>query len=129
MDYKSLLLLLLLGATTSFQQPARTEVFRGRLELSGTCGQRVVSIISSNADDVSLVRKWKDPVTGKTLENVFAVQNYCDLDAYKPGDVFYFRFAKPSPGKVCTSCLMYRPVPNLNGFIRVVKDEQMMEEL
>jgi hypothetical protein len=129
MEYKSLMLLLLLFSATSFHSRPRTEVFKGRLELTGTCGQRVVSIISSNADDVTLVRKWKDPVSGKNYENVFAVQNFCDLDAYKPGDVFYFRFAKPNQAKVCTSCLMYRPVPNLNGFIKLVTEAQMTQEL
>jgi len=111
---------LLCSFTHNSSKPYADEVYTGRLEIVGPCAQRVVSIISSNANKARVDSRWRDPLTKEVYEYTFSVKNFCDLSSFQEGDTFTFRFSSPKVRNPCPSCLMYRPVPGTERFISIL---------
>jgi hypothetical protein len=98
----------------------KDDVFTGKLIIKGPCGQRVVSIISPITINLKVQENWEDPVSGELYKNVFSVRNFCEVSSLEEGDTFYFKFIKMKMS-VCPACLLYRPVPGVEGAIVIVK--------
>jgi Cu/Ag efflux protein CusF len=105
---------------TSAEMNIEEEIFTGRLEVKGPCAQRIVSIISPNANKAGVMHRWKDPLTKTAYEYTFVVKNFCDLRSLQEGETFTFRFSRAKVNNACPSCLMYRPVPDSERFITVL---------
>jgi hypothetical protein len=86
---------------------------KGKLVLSGPCGQYTVQVLSGNIDSSHVVRSWKDPITDSVYTNVFGVINFCHFGDYglHVGDAFTFDI-DPSPTDMgCYKCMLYYPEP------------------
>jgi hypothetical protein len=92
---------------------------KGKLEIRGICMNYVISIKDGTFDPALIDTNWKDPVTGNTYFNAFALGSVCDFpDTIKEGDEFYFNIVNKSNDN-CAVCLAYRPVPEKHLQIKV----------
>lgn len=111
-NYCTALFLLLLAACSPKPQdnPSST-CFRGKLVKRGICGQRVVQLLGTPVDAVTMAPSWTDSLSGKMYSNVFAVGNPCDFpSSIKEGEEFNFSITQ-TPGSDCVTCYAYTPVP------------------
>jgi hypothetical protein len=95
-------------------------LFKGRLEVKGICMNYTIKLIDGNLDDSKIESEWKDEVTGKIHNNVFALRSVCDFPStIKEGDEFYFTL-NPSAKQECAVCLAFYPKPAKSIAIKVV---------
>lgn len=80
-----------------------------------------IGMINPAIDTSLVVPNWTDPNTGKSYQNVFALNSRCTFpDTINAGDEFYFVIDSSSV-KACAVCLMYYPVPSKKLSIKVLK--------
>ena len=92
---------------------------KGKLEVKGICMNYVISVKDGVIDPTMTEANWKDPETGITYTNAFALGSPCDFpDSIKEGDEFYFKVVSKSDDN-CAVCLAYRPTPQMHLKIKV----------
>lgn len=98
---------------------ASSTCYRGRLEVKGICSNYTVKLLEGNIDTARIAADWKDEVTGKTYNNVFALRNPCSFPvAMNAGDEFYFTLDDAKTQ--CAVCLAYYPTPPKKLSIKVL---------
>ncbi|HEX3167582.1 MAG TPA: hypothetical protein VHQ93_15030, partial [Chitinophagaceae bacterium] len=66
-------------------------VYKGRLEVKGMCMNYTIKLLDGNIDTSKLVSEWKNEITGKTHNNVFALGSVCNFPpTINEGDEFSF---------------------------------------
>lgn len=124
--YLALIISVLLVSFTSCKkdndncEPIAKGCYKGRLELQGICLNYTIKVLEGSIDQSLIQGSWQDPVTGKTYENVFRLEDPCDFPpTLKEGDEFYFQI-KANPNKNCGICEAYRPTPAKGLSIQVL---------
>ena len=85
--------------------------FKGRLEVKGICLNYTIKVLEGNIDKSLVAESWKDDVTGKSHQNVFALKNQCSFPStIKEGDEFYFTINNDVVEN-CAVCQAFYPVP------------------
>lgn len=93
--------------------------YKGRLEVKGLCGNYTIALLEGKMDTARMEAKWKDDVTGKTYNNVFALGSVCSFpDSLKAGDEFYFTLTETQ--EQCAVCMAYYPRPQKSLLIKVL---------
>jgi hypothetical protein len=95
-------------------------VLKGRLEVKGMCMNYTIKLVNGKLDTSLYVGEWKNEITGKTHDKVFALGSACTFPAtIKEGDEFFFTIDstyKPD----CAVCLAYYPKPSKSIAIKIV---------
>ena len=92
--------------------------YKGRLEVKGICSNYTIKLLEGQMDKEKVVATWKDDVTGKTHNNVFALGSPCSFPAaLKEGDEFYFTI--DTSKQQCAVCMAYYPKPEKALSIKV----------
>lgn len=95
-------------------------VFKGRLEVKGMCMNYTIKLLEGNLDTSKVVSEWKNEVTGKTHNNVFALGSLCGFPStINEGDEFYFTIDSTYVSN-CAVCLAYYPKPTKSLAIKVM---------
>ena len=95
-------------------------VFKGKLEVKGMCMNYTIKLLEGNIDTSKLVAEWKNEVTGKTHNNVFALGSVCNFPStINEGDEFSFTIDTTYVSN-CAVCLAYYPKPAKSIAIKVV---------
>jgi hypothetical protein len=95
-------------------------VYKGNLEVKGMCMNYTIKLLEGNIDASKLVAEWKNEVTGKTHNNVFALGSVCNFPStINEGDEFYFTIDTTYVSN-CAVCLAYYPKPAKSIAIKVV---------
>lgn len=95
-------------------------VYKGKLEAKGICMNYTIKLLEGNIDTSRLVAEWKNEVTGKTHNNVFALGSVCNFPStINEGDEFYFTIDTTYVSN-CAVCLAYYPKPAKSIAIKVV---------
>lgn len=95
-------------------------MYKGKLEVKGMCMNYTIKLLEGNIDTSKLVAEWKNEVTGKTHNNVFALGSVCNFPpTINEGDVFYFTVDTTYVSN-CAVCLAYYPKPAKSIAIKVV---------
>jgi hypothetical protein len=111
-----------LKSSENSQSVETGQCMKGILVKKGICGQRVIKIVSQNKDGVAYATQWKDESSGKTYENVFAVDNRCAFPAaLNEGDELSFKLTSNKTND-CVLCAAYTPVPKEKNSIIVNGD-------
>lgn len=99
----------------------KNEIYKGRLEVKGICMNYTIKLIEGELDTSAYVAEWKDEITGKTHNNVFALGSACSFPAtIKEGDEFYFRIDSTYVSN-CAVCMAYYPRPPKRLAIKVIE--------
>jgi len=94
--------------------------YKGRLEVKGMCMNYTIKLLEGNIDTSKLVSEWKNEITGKTHNNVFALGSACDFPStINEGHEFSFTI-DTSYVSNCAVCLAYYPKPAKSIAIKVV---------
>ena len=94
--------------------------YKGKLEVKGMCMNYTIKLLEGNIDTSKLVAEWKNEVTGKTHNNVFALGSVCNFPStITEGDEFYFTIDTTYVSN-CAVCLAYYPKPTKSIAIKVV---------
>jgi hypothetical protein len=97
-----------------------SSVYKGKLEVKGMCMNYTIKLLEGNIDASKIVGEWKNEVTGKTHNNVFALGSVCNFPAtINEGDEFYFSIDTTYVSN-CAVCLAYYPKPAKSISIKVV---------
>jgi len=82
-----------LAATTGkCKNKNENSVYKGKLEVKGMCMNYTIKLLEGNIDNSKLVAEWKDEVTAKTHNNVFALGSVCNFPpTIKEGDEFFLQ--------------------------------------
>jgi hypothetical protein len=100
------------------QQP---KCLKGILVKKGICGERVIRITSESKAGVSYASQWKDE-SGKSYEDVFAVENFCSFPAsISEGTEFNFKLTAATKND-CVRCAAITPVPTEKNSIEISTD-------
>jgi hypothetical protein len=95
-------------------------IYKGRLEIKAICMNYTIKLLEGSLDTAQVVAEWKDEITGKTHNNVFALKSVCSFPAaIGEGDEFYFTI-DPDPVRDCAVCMAYYPKPPKSIAIKVV---------
>ena len=94
--------------------------YKGKLEVKGMCMNYTIKLLEGKIDASKLVAEWKNEVTGKTHNNVFALGSVCNFPpTINEGDEFYFT-VDTSYVSNCAVCLAYYPKPAKSIAVKVV---------
>jgi hypothetical protein len=94
-----------------------SECLTGKLVKKGICGQYVVELQSTGAQDVEVEKSWNDPSSATNYQNVFTVANPCDFPStIMQGEVFTFTLVSNGTN-TCGFCQAYTPTPSSRNFI------------
>jgi hypothetical protein len=94
--------------------------YKGRLEVKGICMNYTIKLLEGKLDESKIEKEWKDEVSGKIHNNVFALESVCDFPStIKEGDEFYFTIDTTSKQQ-CAVCLAFYPKPAKSLAIKVV---------
>ncbi|CAM4203363.1 hypothetical protein EWU23_04560 [Cytophagaceae bacterium 50C-KIRBA] len=86
---------------------------KGRLAVKGICMNYVIEVIEGQVDSSQVEKLWKNPMTGKTYTQAFALRSICSFpENMKEGDEFHFNIAALPEDKMCAQCKAYSPVPS-----------------
>jgi len=114
------LIFLLSTTTNKCKNKNETGVYKGRLEAKGMCMNYTIKLLEGKIDTSKLVMKWKNDVTGKTYNNVFALGSVCNFPStINEDDEFYFSIDTTYVSN-CAVCLAYYPKPSKSIAIKVV---------
>jgi hypothetical protein len=95
-------------------------IYKGKLEVKGMCMNYTIKLLEGNIDTSKLVTEWKNEVTGKTHNNVFALGSVCNFPStINEGDEFSFTIDTTYVSN-CAVCLAYYPKPTKSIAIKVV---------
>ena len=96
-----------------------TNCYKGRLEVKGICSNYTIKLLEGQIDSSQIAGVWKDDVTGKTHNNVFALGSPCTFpETLKEGDEFYFTI--DTTKQQCAVCMAYYPKPGKALSIKVL---------
>ena len=93
--------------------------YTGILQKVGMCGQRVISNTSSNRSGLSNAPVWTDSSSGKTYENVFTVDNFCNFPSRLKEEAVVNFTITDTIRTQCIACQTYTPVPKEKNNITV----------
>ena len=106
--------------TGTCKNKSENSVYKGKLEVKGMCMNYTIKLLEGKIDTSKLVMEWKDEVTGKTHNNVFALGSVCNFPStINEGDEFSFTI-DTSYVSNCAVCLAYYPKPTKSIAIKVV---------
>jgi hypothetical protein len=115
------LLLVMIFSENKCTRENTGKVYKGKLEIKGICMNYTIRLLEGSIDTTRIEADWKDEVTGKTYQDVFALGSVCDFPStINEGDEFYFSI-NPSAAGNCAVCLAYYPKPRKSLRIKVVK--------
>ena len=110
---------ILMVTTDQCKNKNENSVYKGRLEVKGMCMNYTIKLLEGNIDASKLVAEWKNEVTGKTHNNVFALGSVCNFPStINEGDEFYFSIDTNYVSN-CAVCLAYYPKPAKSIAIKV----------
>ena len=114
-------LVFILAATTNkCKNKNENASYKGKLEVKGMCMNYTIKLIEGNLDPSKIVAEWKNEITGKTHNNVFALGSVCNFPStINEGDEFYFTIDSTYVSN-CAVCLAYYPKPAKSIAIKVV---------
>jgi len=111
---------ILATTTNKCKNKNESSVYKGKLEVKGMCMNYTIKLLEGNIDASKLVAEWKNEVTGKTHNNVFALGSVCNFPStINEGDEFYFSIDTTYVSN-CAVCLAYYPKPPKTIAIKVV---------
>ena len=111
---------ILVATTNKCKDKKANSVYKGKLEVKGMCMNYTIKLLEGNMDPSKLVAEWKNEVTGKTHNNVFALGSVCNFPpTINEGDEFYFTIDSTYVSN-CAVCLAYYPKPAKSIAIKVV---------
>ena len=114
------LILILVTTTNKCKNKNESSVYKGKLEVKGMCMNYTIKLLAGNIDTSKLVSEWKNEITGKTHNNVFALGSVCNFPStMNEGDEFYFTIDTTYVSN-CAVCLAYYPKPARSLAIKVV---------
>ena len=114
------LILILVTTTNKCKNKNESSVYKGKLEVKGKCMNYTIKLLAGNIDTSKLVSEWKNEMTGKTHNNVFALGSVCNFPStMNEGDEFYFTIDTTYVSN-CAVCLAYYPKPARSLAIKVV---------
>ena len=94
--------------------------YKGKLEVKGMCMNYTIRLLEGKIDTSKFVAEWKNEITGKTHNNVFALGSVCNFPTtINEGDEFYFTIDTTYVSN-CAVCLAYYPKPAKSIAIKVV---------
>jgi len=106
--------------TNKCKNKNESSVYKGKLEVKGMCMNYTIKLLEGNIDASKLVAEWKNEVTAKTYNNVFALGSVCNFPStINEGDEFYFTLDSTYVSN-CAVCLAYYPKPAKSIAIKVV---------
>jgi hypothetical protein len=89
------------------------DYYKGKLVLKGLCLNYVIQIIEGSVDTALYEKRWVNPSTNTTYENVFRLGSICTFPSnIKEGDEFYFTIPKNPVVRICAQCKAYSPTPD-----------------
>src|SRR6187401_3321799 len=107
-------------STNKCKSKNESSAYKGRLEVKGMCMNYTIKLLEGNMDPSKLVAEWKNEVTGKTHNNVFALGSVCNFPpTINEGDEFSFTIDTTYVSN-CAVCLAYYPRPAKSIAIKVV---------
>ena len=107
------------SSQTCKKNPSSSNCYKGRLEVKGICSNYTIKLVEGQLDNSKIVSNWKDDVTGKTYNNVFALGSPCTFpETLKEGDEFYFTI--DTTKQQCAVCMAYYPKPEKSLSIKVL---------
>ena len=111
---------ILATTTNKCKNKNESSAYKGKLEVKGMCMNYTIKLLEGNIDPSKLVAEWKNEVTGKTHNNVFALGSVCNFPStINEGDEFYFSIDTTYVSN-CAVCLAYYPKPAKSIAIKVV---------
>jgi len=111
---------ILIVTTDKCRNKTEKSAYKGKLEVKGMCMNYTIKLLEGNIDASKLVAEWKNEVTGKTHNNVFALGSVCNFPpTINEGDEFFFTI-DTSYVSNCAVCLAYYPKPAKSIAIKVV---------
>jgi len=111
---------ILVTTTNKCKNKNESSVYKGKLEVKGMCMNYTIKLLDGNIDTSKLVSEWKNEITGKTYNNVFALGSVCNFPSIiNEGDEFYFTIDSTYVSN-CAVCLAYYPKPAKSSAIKVV---------
>jgi hypothetical protein len=112
--------LILVSTTDKCKNKNESSFYKGKLEVKGMCMNYTIKLLEGKIDASKLVAEWKDEMTGKTHNNVFALGSVCNFPpTIKEGDEFSFTIDTTYVSN-CAVCLAYYPKPAKSIAIKVV---------
>ena len=115
----TLVFILALAAKTC-KNKKENNIYKGRLEAKGICMNYTIKLLEGTMDTSKIVSAWKNEITGKTYNNVFALGSVCNFPStINEGDEFYFTIDSSYVSN-CAVCLGYYPKPAKHIAIKVV---------
>ena len=107
-------------STNKCKSKNESSAYKGKLEVKGMCMNYTIKLLEGKIDASKLVVEWKNEVTGKTYNNVFALGSVCNFPStINEGDEFYFTIDTTYVSN-CAVCLAYYPKPAKSIAIKVV---------
>jgi hypothetical protein len=114
------LVFILVITTNKCKNKNESSVYKGKLEVKGMCMNYTIKLLEGKIDTSKLVSEWKNEITGKTHNNVFALGSICNFPStINEGDEFYFTIDTTYVSN-CAVCLAYYPKPARSIAIKVV---------
>ena len=111
---------ILATTTNKCKNKNESSAYKGKLEVKGMCMNYTIKLLEGKIDPLKLVAEWKNEVTGKTHNNVFALGSVCNFPStINEGDEFYFTIDTTYVSN-CAVCLAYYPKPAKSIAIKVV---------
>lgn len=114
--------IVLLSSSTCKNKKATSpqHCYKGKLEIKAACMNYTIGVVKGNIDTTLFAANWTDESTGKSYQNVFALDSRCNFPAtINEGDEFYFTIDSTTVQN-CAVCLMYYPVPPKKVKIKVL---------
>ena len=111
---------ILLTTTNKCKNKNDSSVYKGKLEVKGMCMNYTIKLLEGKLDTSKLVAEWKNEITGKTHNNVFALGSVCNFPStINEGDEFNFTIDTTYVSN-CAVCLAYYPKPAKSIALKVV---------
>jgi hypothetical protein len=111
---------ILATTTNKCKNKNESSVYKGKLEVKGMCMNYTIKLLEGKIDTSKLVSEWKNEITGKTHNNVFALGSVCNFPStINEGDEFYFTIDTTYVSN-CAVCLAYYPKPAKSIAIKVM---------
>ncbi len=85
------------------------------------CADIIIQVTGGTYDPSLVIASWQDPASGITYSNVFAVENYCEIQkaGIMTGSDISFRIGGYATINDCITCLGIRPTPAKKNIIKL----------
>lgn len=112
---------LLVNTESKCNKKQASNCFKGKLEIKGICSNYTIRVLEGAVDTTKIAAQWTDENTGKSYQNVFALDSPCSFPSdINEGDEFYFTI-RSEKDKDCNVCMAYYPTPPKRLAINVSK--------